>query len=388
TQLAYSRLDFDNAYRRDAPVEFPGSRSAQGSGFDDFVYKAFPVEVGARDDKWRISGFRIGFRVDAGYTGSLPTFVTLPDVTFVPLVEVTIEGKTYDVPDMTYPVTTVLQLGGYKVLGTGVQNFDFRFGPQQPDPRLRTPLDLAARDPRGRPQGWAMVLYAPFGQRLGDGQPNFMCVPSFGEIHRDGGRLSFSGSYDSATRKLLPFGTTNAPSNLGELAIELYFDQATLQFYSDASGGVRSDPRNIETHKGPGAYDNALASAVSAGFFGLFVQHETSKGLCALPLVVSSSMTLPTTRLALGDAGLLVDPTGLGLATLFTGAGVFGVTGTYVKGGEAGHRNDQEGVWQSGRLTVVPDAGLVGFSLWVQTLLFDPVSMKSVAATNAVRLRF
>ncbi|MCA8972401.1 MAG: hypothetical protein KDC95_21615 [Planctomycetes bacterium] len=387
TQSAYSRLDFDNAYRRDDPVPFPGSQTTQGSGFDDFVYKAFPAEVGARNKTWRISGFRIGFRVDKSYQGSLPTFVALPDVTFYPLVPKLIDGKFYDVPDLTKPIPTIFQLGAVKVLTGGVQNLDVRLGPHQPDPRLRDPIDLPARDSTGNPQGWAMVVYAPFGQRLGDGQPNFLCVPSFGEIHRTGGRSSYSGLYDSKTRALVPFGTTNAPSNLGEFAIELYFDQPTLQVFSDGSGGVRNDPRNIETHKGPGAYDNGLATAISPGFFGLYVQHESTSGLCALPVVVSGT-AMPTLRAVIGDAELLVDPSGMNLVTLFTGAGIFGMTGTYTKGGPAGHRTDQAGVWQSGRMTIQPSNALIGLSFWVQALLYDPAKLRVVDSTNAVRIAF
>lgn len=360
----------------------------QGSSSGDFVWKAFPKEIAARADDWRVSGLRVGFRVDKSYTGSLPNFVLLPRVIFYPLVEATIEGKVFDVPDFTKPFPQTFQLGGWRVTRAEPQTFELRLGPQQPDPRLRSPVVLPARDAGGNPQGWAVALQAPFGARLGNGQANFVAVPSFGEIHRAFSRTSHSGLRDGTTNKILPFGTTGAPSNLGELAIDLYFDDATLQVFSDASGGLRKDKNAVETHKGPGAYDNALASAASPGWFGLYVQHEMKTGLVCLPIVVSSSSKLPSRALAVDAANLLIDPTGLGLTTLFTEVGVFGSLGLYKAGGDAGHRRDQAGVWQSGRLGFPVDPRLAGLAFWCQALLVDVQSRRSVTATNAVRLRF
>lgn len=388
SSIAYSRHDFGNAYRQDVEIAFPNARSASGASTSDFLWKAFPREALARGNSWRISGIRISFRVDKSYTGALPQFLALPTVAFYPLVEASIEGKTYDVPDLAKPLSATMPLGAVRALQAGPQSYELRLGPKNPDPRLQKPIELPGRDASGAVQGWAVALRAPFNARAGNGQANFLALPTFGEIHRDGSRASYSGLYDAKTKTIRPFGTTGAPANLGELAVELLFDQATLQVYSDGAGGVRQDPRKIETHKGPGAYDNGLLSAIRPGYFGLYAQFEGNEGLLALPLVVSDSATLPNTTLRFEQVSFLYNPTGLGLATLFTGAQVFGALGKYSAGGAAGHRADQDAVWHSGPLAVSPIPALKGLSFWVQALLYDPTKMTSCAETNAVRVRF
>ena len=82
TTISHSRLDFGNAYRIDREDLFPNSRSATGNASGDFLYKAFPKEVLARDGKIRISGVRVTFSVDKTYTGTFPTFMQMPVIAF------------------------------------------------------------------------------------------------------------------------------------------------------------------------------------------------------------------------------------------------------------------------------------------------------------------
>lgn len=386
--ISYSRHDFGNAYRQNIEVAYPNATSSAGSTAGDMLWKVWPPEVASRAATWRISGVRFSFRVDRSYSGAFPQFLSLPRIAFFPLVEQTIRGAQYLVPDVTRPFPTSFQLPGYKAVEAGVQSFELQLGPKNPDPRLQKVLVLPGRNSAGAVQGWAVALLAPQGARLGNGQANFAAVPTFGEVHRDGSRRAYSGVYDAKAKEMKPFGTRGVPSNLGELAIELYFDQPTLQVFSDGSGGVRDDRLKIETHKGPGAYDNGLATAIKQGFFGLYTQYAGNDGLVAFPIVVSDSAAPPTQTLRFNQVDFLFNPAGLSLATLFSGAGIYGSLAKYKAGGAVGHRQDQASVWHSGRIPFMKDKSLSGLSFWVQTLLFDAKKNTSCAETNAVRLRF
>ena len=70
---------------------------------------------------------------------------------------------------------------------------------------------------------------------------------------------------------------------------------------------------------------------------------------------------------------------------LFLGAGLFGKLGEVKAKGPAGFAEDQTGAWASPRLTVAPDAALVGLYFWIQAAILDQ-NMGVVDVTNAVRM--
>jgi hypothetical protein len=386
TTISYSRLDWGNGYRLDREDYFPNSRRDLGSEDGDFLYKAFPAEVMARDGVIRISGLRVAFSPDKSYTGNFPAFVVLPEVAFFPLVRRAIGGVTYDLPDLTRRHARTLPLPGTQVVRAGITTFELQVGPQQPDPRLRTPVDLPSRDAQGNLQGWAVALLAPPSEKQADGFAHFVAVPTFNEIHRLPGPPTFSGAYDAVGNRFLPYGTAGAPSNVGELAVELLHDQPTLQVYSDASGGVRNDPRRIETHKGPGAYLGDLASSVVPGYFGLFCQwqgHE-NEGVYALPLVTAIGPAMPTDTITVGGVRLIYDPMRTQGLLAFLDTGNFGALVRYKAGGDAGHAEDQNGVFVTQRIPVPVTPALRGLTLWIQAVFGR--SYQFLGASNLVRL--
>lgn len=387
--LSYSRFDFGNAYRVDRQDFFPNARSQDGNVAGDFLYKALPKEVFARSDKIRISGVRISFVVDRSYQGNFPTFLGLPEIAFFPLVDGKIGGQTYDLPDLDRRASRSVPSVFIPLLRSSVQFFEIKLGPQNPDPRLRQPIELDPRDGAGGLQGWAVALLAPPGEKQSDGRPNFVAVPSFGEIHRTGSRPTYSGVYDARTKTFRPYGTPGAPSSIGELAVEIMLDQPTLQVFSDAAGGVRADRNKIETHKGPGAYVSDLATAVLPGFFGLFCQWEGQEdtGVWCLPLVTALGPVMPTQTIRVGSATLIWDPFRSSAVSIFLDTGNLGPLTVYRAQGHAGHAEDQPGVYATARLPVPPDKNLAGLTFWLQALLVRP-STQVLAATNLVRLAF
>jgi len=385
---AYSRHDFQNGYFQTRLDAFANARSDTGNAAGDLLYKVWPKEVFARDEDIRISGLRIWFQADSSYSGSFPVSIKTPQVAFYPVVQRTIAGKVYDVPDLDNPATPVLKLQDSTVVRSGVVVLEVKVHPFNFNPDLRQPIVLKSRDKNGEPQGWAVGLLAPPGEKLGDGKATFVGAASFGEVHRLPGPSTYSGLYDARGKRLIPYGTPGAPSNLGELGIELMLDAATLQVFSDASGGVRNDPKQQETHKGPGAYCNALASAVRTGWFGLFCQWEkppAGSTLC-LPLVTAIGAAMPDKTLAIDKATLLVDPARAQALTAFLQAGVLGTLALYKKNGVAGHRADQPGVFVTPRIPVPRDPALKDATMWVQALLLANGGFPG--ASNVVRVRF
>lgn len=385
TKVRYSRFDFGNRYHTQRADLFPNSRAKNGNVDGDMIYKAFPASVFSRGDKVRISGVRLWAQVDPTYVGPYPAFLVMPDIVFFPLIEIKVGNNAYAVPDVTKPHARRLPLGAATVIRGGLQPIDFRLGPHQPDPRLKLPVELPVS-----PTGWAVGVMAPAFSRQLDGNSNFVAVSTFGEVHRSPGRLAYSGLYDAAKQAHLPYGTAGAPSNIGELAIELYLDQPSLQVFSDGSGGVRNDPRRIETHKGPGAYANGLSTAVAPGWFGLFTQWEgmSDNGILCLPLITAIGPAMPTTLLKVDDATLVWDSLRAKALSVFIENGVLGILGRYKAGGVAGHANDQGGVFASTRISVPNDAGLKGATIWVQSVLIRFTTGRVVGATNLSRIVF
>ncbi|MFQ5504739.1 MAG: hypothetical protein ACE5F1_08095 [Planctomycetota bacterium] len=386
----YSRFDFSNAYRMLREDAFPNARSSTGNEAGDFLYKGYPKEVLAHDAPVRVSGVRISFKIGQGYKGPLPAQVLLPEVAFYPLVEGKVGGKSFRLPDLSRRHQKTLPLPLVFVARDGVRLFELKLGPKQPDPRLRDPVPLPSRDGKGKLQGWAVALMAIPGEKLGDGKPHFVAVPSFGEIHRLPGPSSFSGAWDARGKRFLPYGTPSAPSNLGELGVELLIDGPVLQVYSNASGGVRKDPKGLETHMGPGAYVNGLATSVLGGWFGLYCQWEgkESDGLVCLPAVTAIGASMPDARLSLGAGTLLWDPARSSGLSFLIGIGMAGPLVRYKAKGLAGRSEDQNGVWVSARQAVPRDPALKDLTLWIQCLLFQPASGKFPGASNLVRVVF
>ena len=384
TKPAYSRLDFGNAYRIDRELRWPNA--ADGNVDGDLAYKAFPKEVLARHKTIRVSGVRVSYTVDKSYRGSFPAFPTFPVIAFYPLVEAKVGGSTYDVPDLGRKAARTIPAPFQQALRTGISAYEIRFDPSAVDPRFRVPIDLPARDSKGNLQGWAVALMAPPGQKQGDGKANFACVQSFGEVHRASARRSYSGMYDAKAKRFVPFGTS-AISNIGELAIELLLDAPTLQLYSSAAGGLRNDPTNRETYKGPGAYYSGLASSVVPAWFGLYAQWEGHDldGTVALPFVMGAGSTQPKSALTIDLAVMLNDPALIFGRTMFLDAGLAGPFAQYKKNGVAGHASDQSGVFVTPRLAFPRNAALAGVRLWMQVLVVN-TSLRFPAASNLVLL--
>ncbi|HHI79358.1 MAG TPA: hypothetical protein ENK02_05220 [Planctomycetes bacterium] len=386
---AYSRLDFSNAYRLQREDGYPNARSAKGNEAGDFVYKVFPLEVLGRGEDIRVSGVRISFSVDDSYQGNFPVSLGVPEIAFFPVKLGKAGGLRVELPQLGRRLKRSLQPPGISVLSDGIFATELRLGPKQPDPRLRTPVVLPAKDPQGNPQGWAVALMAPRGEVLGKGKPLFVPMPSFGEIHRVPGSSTFSGFYDARKKRFLPFGTPGAPSNQGELGVELFLDGPVLQVFSDASGGVRGDPNRVETHMGPGAYRNGLGSSVLGGFVGFYTQWENQegKGLLCLPLITTLGARRPTGTWSLGAVRLLLDPGRAGALFLLPQVGLVGGLTRYKARGVAGHSSDQKGVYVTPRIPVPASPSLAGQSLWLQSLLLRP-GLGFAGSSNLVLLRF
>lgn len=384
--LSYSRFDFSNAYRIEREDAWPNARASGGNVKGDFAYKVFPVEVLGRDKEIRISGLRLSFTLGNGYKGAFPVMLAVPEVAFFPVVVGKAGGRTLPLPDPARPHAVRLTPPPLRVPRDGVFTVELRLGPGQPDPRLRKPVVLPARDGAGAPQGWAIALMAPPGERLGDGKPHLVPVPSFGEIHRAGSPATFSGFYDAKTKRLIPYGSPGAPSNLGELGIEVLLDQPALQIRSPAAGGVLNDPRRIETHLGPGAYWSGLATAVRAGGFGFYAQWEgrEADALLCLPLLTALGGARPKGRLALPGGALFFAPQRAALG-FFAGLGMLGPIARYKAFGPAGRASDQRGVYVSGLVPVPRDPALAGAVLWIQAVFVDP-RRGPAGVSNLVRL--
>lgn len=389
TGISYSRLDFQNAYRIDREDAWPNARLPGGNVAGDFVYKVFPVEVLARDREIRVSGLRLSFSVGNGYKGTFPVRLGVPEIAFYPVVVSRVGGRDLPLPDLSRRFGTTLRPPGISVPRDGVFVHEIRLGPHQPDPRLRKPLRLPARDAKGALQGWAVALLAPPGEGLGDGKPHWVPVPSYGEIHRPGSPSTFSGLYDAKKKRFLPYGAPGAPSNLGECGIELLLDGPALQLRSEAAGGVLRDPRRIETHLGPGAYESGLAGARFPGSFGLYAQWESREGdgLLCLPFLVALGNPPPAARLKLGAGVLMWDSKRAYAPSFFVNLGMFGVLSRYKAFGRAGRRSDQRGVFVSRDLPVPVDSTLRGAALWIQALFLDPKSSSIAGSSNLCRLR-
>ena len=386
---AYSRLDFSNAYRLQREDGYPNARSAKGNEAGDFVYKVFPLSVLGRGEDIRVSGLRISFSVDNSYKGNFPVSLSVPEIAFFPVKRGKANGLEVDLPQLSNRFPRSLKPGTISALSDGIFSYELRLGPKQRDPDLKKLVILPAKDAKGVPQGWAVALMAPKGAKLGKGTPLFVPVPSFGELHRIPGPLSFSGFYDARAKRFLPFGSPGAPSNQGELGVELLIDGPVLQVFSDASGGVRKDPKKIETHMGPGAYRNHLGSSVLGGFLGFYTQWENQegKGLLCLPLMTALGKLRPTAGLDLGGARLLWDPFRAQGLFLLPRMGLLGPLKPYKAFGVAGHLTDQKAVFVTPRLPVPPSPSLAGQSLWVQSLLLRPGS-GFVGSSNLVFVRF
>ncbi len=371
---AYSRLDFSNAYRLQREDGYPNARSVQGNEQGDFVYKVFPLEVLGRGEDLRISGLRISFSVDDSYKGNFPVSLAVPEIAFFPVKRGKASGLTVDLPQLTRRFSRSLKPGSISALSDGVFSYELQLGPKQRDPDLKKLLILPGKDAGGNPQAWAVGLMAPKGGHLGKGTPSFVPLRSFGELHRVPGPLTFSGFYDARAKRFLPFGSPGAPSNSGELGVELLMDGAVLQVFSDASGGLRNDPKKVETHMGPGAYRNHLGSSVLGGFLGFYTQWENQegKGLLCLPLMTALGAKRPGVRLNLGGATLLWDPARAGGLFLFAQMGLLGGLTRYKAFGVAGHSSDQRGVFVTPRIRIPASPVLAGQGFWVQSLLLRP----------------
>jgi hypothetical protein len=386
--LSYSRLDFSNAYRLQREDGFPNARSLKGNEKGDFAYKVFPLNVLGRGEDLRISGIRISFSVDDSYKGNFPVSLGIPEIAFFPVKKGKAGGLTVDLPQLSKRFSRVLKPGSVLALSDGIFVYELKLGPKQPDPGLQVPVTLPSKDSQGNPQAWAVALMAPQGGTLGKGKPSFVPMPSFGEIHRIPGPLTFSGFYDARAKRFLPFGSPGAPSNQGELGIDLLIDGPVLQVFSDASGGVRKDPNKIETHMGPGAYRNHLGSSVLGGFLGFYTQWENQegKGLICLPLITAQGANRPTAKLHLGGVSLLYDPKRAGALFLLPQMGLLGGLVRYKAFGVAGHFKDQKGVYVTPRLAVPSSPTLAGLSFWVQSVLLRP-GVGFTASSNLVFVR-
>jgi len=382
TKLSWSRLDFSNGYRMDRQDEFPNYRSSLGNAAADFVYKMFPTQVLRGAGKLRVSGVRLSFTVGNDYKGSYPADLILPRIAFYPL----LQGLQGLLPDVKGAKPIVLDPGKLSVVKDGVFTYELRLGPQQKQASLQKVVVLDLPGPRSRVKGWAVALMAPPGLKPDPKQAHFIPVPSFGEIHRKSALPSYSGRYDSRRQVFHTYGSIGAPSANGELGIELLVDGPTLQAFSDAAGGLRKDPRNLETYMGIGAYETGLSTAASPGWFGLYAQWEGRQkdGLLALPLIAAGNEIL---RLP-GGVELLWNSLSPGSLGLLLQAGLLGPVTTYKKQGVAGHSKDQQGVWASPRLPIPNDSRLKGLPVSVQCLFVSPKLARFEGVSNTITLRF
>ena len=385
---SYSRMDFSNAYRMDREDVFPNALTKRGNEDGDFLFKVFPAEVFARHKRTMLSGLRISFTIQNAYKGNYPVFLTMPDVAFFP---VRFDSRNRPVVDLAARHARTLPLGIKFVVADGILLHELELGPKQFSSALKTPVVLPARDRNGKIQAWAVALMAPPSASFMDNKAHFVALPSFGEIHRTGPR-SFSGIYDARKKLFTMYGDPSAPSNLGELGIEVLIDGPTLQVFSDASGGVRNDPKKKETHMGPGAYDGLLGTSSRPGFFGLYLQWEARQmdGLMVFPLIMALGTPIPDTPLTLpGGHSLLMAPLRRSTAlTFFLELGVFGPIKQYKKGGVAGRSTDQNGVFVTPRFPVPNDSSIKGLVLNIQALLTDKTVKNFVGVSNLVQVRF
>ncbi len=379
--VSYSRFDFSNGYRMEREDAFPNARSRTGNETGDLLYKAFPVEALAQHKELRISGLRIAYSIGNGYKGSYPAKIIRPRIAFYPATKLKYGAEVLDAPDLSNGFPTQLAAKELTV---------FRDGLYTEELKLTKPIVLPTRNGKGELQGWCAVLLANPGERLGDGKAHFVAAPSYGEIHRVGSPTTYSGAWDARKKRFLPYGSIGAPSNLGELGIGLLLDQPTLQIFSDASGGVRNDPKKVETHMGPGAYINGLATAVQSGYYGLYVQWEgkPAGSTVCIPLLMATGSQEPKTPLQFGNVIMLGDLKRGLLADLFIRAGLVGVLQRYKAGGIAGHAVDQNGVYVTPILPFPHDPTLAGMTFWVQGLMVDLQKLQFTGSTNLTRIVF
>ncbi|MEZ5988970.1 MAG: hypothetical protein R3F30_07560 [Planctomycetota bacterium] len=382
TKISYSRLAFCNGYRVDRPLEWPSFRSSLGNDENDLVFRMLPREVLRGAGKLRVSGIRWSYTVADDYQGSYPSFVQVPTIGMYPLVN----GQAGLLPDFPSNDGFRLDPGFTVVPKDGVLVFELRLGPGQFDPGLKSPIPIELPGPRSSVAGWAIALHGIKGEKANKDTPNMVPVPSYNEVHRQSGLDAYSGLYDARLKRYTLFGRPGAPPNSGEVGIELLVDGPTLQVFSDASGGLRNDPRSWETHKGVGAYFGELASAATQGWFGLYAQWEgrSGDGLWAFPIVAAGDEVLPLP----GGVELLWSSGVPSLLTALVEAGLYGPVGVYKAQGVAGHDTDQDGVWHTARIPVPQLPALRGLKLSAQALFVEAAKGTFEGVSNAVTIVF
>lgn len=376
-----NKIEFRNYWLQGA-VEFPGFRSPAGNRDGDGLFQVLPAELLDRGSAHQVSGYKITFRIHAGYTGSFPILATVPGVQFYRTRVVALGGQEYETLDPGQPVGPRYPPVNVALATNADWEVEVRFAPGASNPLHRQLLSVPA-EVGGRRAGLAMLVLAPPGQRAAANVPGVVLLQTFQERHLGPGRPSHSGSLDSATGAIAMFGQFGQPSATGELAVGFRFADPTLQLQASTAGGLNPDPNGWETYAGPGAYAGDLASR--GGFLGLYVQATHLSGGWAIPLLVGQGAAGPTATLPVAGVPIRFTPGQEGLATLFFQSGVYGRLGPYRAASGAGFAVDQPGVWTSGRLAVPAGPGLLGLDLWLQSLLLGP-DLAPRGATNSLRL--
>lgn len=390
--FAHNKLEWSNWWITDREDVFPNYATSTGNVAGDALFKVFPSEVLGRGEDHLVSGYQVALSIDDAYTGSFPVDVEVPAVQLYHTRFLTIGAETYEVPDLTQPIGPRFDPVPVSIVSDASWVVEVAFDPANQNPRTRALLRVPAAhpaDPRAR--GIALVVFGRSGDRRAPQVPGVVLQSSFGERHLAPGRATYSGSIDGRTGALAMFGTTGMPSATGELFVALRFHAPVLQLSGPSAGGVLNDPQGFETHLGPGAYATDLARRASPGHVRLSVQAEqfdpagSAPTHLALPFLVATGPTGPTSTLPFGGVPLRLDPAALPLASLLIDAGLAGPLVRVPAASGAGFDTDQLGLFHSPPLTVAPSRALAGAALWIQALVVTN-GLAPVASTNVVRL--
>ena len=386
--FAHNKLEFMNWWIEDREDLFPNFLAASGNLDGDGLFKVFPAELLERDGVHRVSGYKIGISVDDAYKGTFPQLLAIPGMQLFRTKVAAFGSQSYETIDHNVKVGPQFDPIPVLIPSDGSWVLDLGFDPNSADPKLSQLLSIPAQV-GGKRAGLAMLVLAPIGEKSSASTPGIVMQASYLERHWVPGRRSYSGSYEISTDTTRMYGTSGMPSASGELYVGLRFQNPTLQVYGSQAGGFVGDP--YETYLGPGAYATDLGSTTKPGFFGIFVQAEqfkpsgTNATHQAFPFVVAQSLAGPTATLDVFGAKMRYAPAEIQGAEILVSAGFFGDIKRYTAQGSAGWDQDQQGVWNSGRIPLPPSPGLVGVDLWLQALITTK-SMQPVDTTNAVRM--
>jgi len=380
--LPQNRLDFSNWYLQAQPIAFPNYHNPGGNVAGDGMFKVFPAEVFEQDRDIQITGFHFSYEVDASFPMTFVRQVNLPAVQFYRTQLLVSGGQTYETIDFSQPVGPEYAPNRDFPATNLVALYDKHFGA----PLALPPFDQALVMPsrvNGQRTGVAIFLKATPGDLPTALRPTIQLESSFDERHIAPGHPSYSGTFNAATQVLAQFGQSGQPSATGELAVGLYLGTPTLQVYGSAAGGF-NDPQHFETHLGPGAYSNDLAT--TSGTIGLFVQAQPRSATSLVwPLLVSRGIAGPTTSLGL-PLGAPIPTSALRytpgqVAQLLPPAPI----GDYQPGGFAGFREVQTSAYASPPVFFPAAPVLVGLDFWMQAVIVAP-GFVPADATNAVRV--